>query len=95
MQEESFGIFSNGSLGLNMSFGNLFGQINENQEKKVKQEFVTDMILLVIVLVIIQMIRLSDPQGCGIPLREWLMIFFILYFSRSLFQLIRIYIERY
>jgi hypothetical protein len=41
------------------------------------------------------MIREADPKGCNIPLREWLMVFTVLYFSRSTFQLIKIYIVKY
>lgn len=36
-----------------------------------------------------------DPKGCGIPVREWLMYFSIIYFSRSVFQLGKIGVVRY
>lgn len=41
------------------------------------------------------MVREADPKGCGIPIREWLMVFAALYFSRSFFQLMKIYVVRY
>jgi hypothetical protein len=31
------------------------------------------------------MVKEADPRGCGIPIREWLMVFAALYFSRSFF----------
>lgn len=68
-----------------MSFANLFGSLNEQEEKKIKEEFFLDITLLIIALVILQLIREADPKGCAIPIREWLMVFFALYFSRSSF----------
>ena len=53
------------------------------------------MALLVTCLIILQMIREADPHGCGIPIREWLMVFSALYFSRSTFQLIKIWVVRH
>jgi len=41
------------------------------------------------------MSKQSDPKGCGIPLREWLAVFSILFFSRSSFQLLKVYVIRY
>lgn len=41
------------------------------------------------------MIREADPKGCAIPIREWLMVFCALYFSRSAFKLIKIYVVRH
>ena len=41
------------------------------------------------------MIKEADPKGCGIPLREWLMVFSVLYFSRSLFPLVKVYVIRH
>lgn len=53
-----------------------------------------DMTLLLITCGILLLLRYYDPKGCGIPLREWLIGFFILYFSRSTYQLIKLYIVR-
>lgn len=39
-------------------------------------------------------IKHYDPKGCGIPLREWLIGFFVLYFSRSSFQMVKLWIVR-
>ena len=87
--ENSF-ILSNGSLGLNMSFANMWTTLSADQEKEIKQEFFTDITLGIVCLAILQMIREYDPKGCNIPLREWLMGFVILYFSRSTYQMIKI-----
>jgi hypothetical protein len=66
-----------------MSFANMFSNISENREKQIKQDFFLDMALMVTCLIILQMVREADPKGCGIALREWLMIFAVIYFSRS------------
>ena len=77
-----------------MSFANLWTSITAEQEKKVWNEFYLDIILLAISESILQFIRKMDPKGCGIPLRGWLMVFCGLYFSRSTFQLIKIWVIR-
>ena len=52
------------------------------------------MCLCIIMLTVLQIIRHYDPKGCGIPVREWLMGFFMLYFSRSTYQMIKIWVVR-
>jgi len=44
-----------------------------------------DICLLLLSETILYVFKYYDPEGCGIPLREWLMIFAVLYFSRSSF----------
>ena len=78
-----------------MSFGDLWTTITEEEEKRITQEFVLDILCLFVSLFILEMIREADPKGCGIPIREWLMGFCVLYFSRSTFQLIKIYVIKY
>lgn len=78
-----------------MSFANMWTSITEDQEKQIRSEFYMDMALLVLTVTIIELIKQYDRKGCGIPLREWLLGFFILYFSRSLFQLAKIYVVRH
>ena len=51
-QNES-GVFSNQSLGLNMSFANLWTTITAEQERKVRDEFYLDIVLLVITVVLL------------------------------------------
>jgi len=51
--------------------------------------------MLIVTVAILEMIISYDPKGCGIPLREWLIGFFSLYFSRSTFQLGKIYVVRH
>jgi hypothetical protein len=53
------------------------------------------MALLAITLLILYFIKYYYPKGCGIPVREWLMVFACLYFSRSTFQLIKIWVVKY
>ena len=51
--------------------------------------------LLALTLIILYFIKYYFPKGCGIPIREWLMIFACLYFSRSSFQLIKVWVIKY
>ena len=44
-----------------------------------------DITLAIFTTGILYMTIYYDPKGCGIPLREWLIGFFLLYFSRSSF----------
>jgi len=68
-----------------MSFGNLWTNVTEDQVKRVQQEFFMDIMLMLITCGILLVMIHYDPKGCGIPVREWLIGFFILYFSRSTF----------
>lgn len=77
-----------------MSFANVWTNVTEEEEKRVQQEFALDIVLFIVAISILQFLRKEFPKGCGIPLREWLMWFFGLYFSRSTFQLIKIWVIR-
>ena len=68
----------------------MWSSVNEEQEKAIWSEFALDMCLLTVCLVILGLAMHYDPVGCGIALREWLITFFCLYFSRSLFQVAKI-----
>lgn len=52
------------------------------------------MILMVIVVWILWYC-MEYQKGCGIPIKPWLMVFFILYFSRSSFQMVKILVLTY
>ena len=75
-----------------MSFANMWSSVNEEQEKAIWAEFGMDITLLVVSLVILSLAIHYDPKGCGIALREWLMVFCVLYFSRSTFQVVKIWV---
>jgi hypothetical protein len=68
-----------------MSFANMWTSVTEERAKKIHAEFAMDMTLLVITVGILLLIKYYDPKGCGIAMREWLIGFFCLYFSRSSF----------
>lgn len=53
------------------------------------------MVLMIICVTVIYVCIQMEPKGCGIPVREWLMIFSIIFFSRSIFQLGKIAVVRY
>lgn len=73
-----------------MSFANVWSSINEERANKITEEFFIDMGLLALCLIILYLCIESDPKGCGIPLREWLMIMACIYFSKSFFRLMKI-----
>lgn len=74
------------SLGLrDLSFANLWSSINEEQENQIYTEFALDMTLMTIILIALGLCIHYEPVGCGIPVREWLMVFSVVYFTRSLF----------
>ena len=53
-----------------------------------------DLIFLLFAVTILEAIKYYDPKGCGIPIREWLLVFFVLYFTRSSYQLLKIWVIR-
>ncbi len=78
-----------------MSFGELMTGERRERESRTKQNFFVDMGLMILCLLVLEMQRDAYPQGCGIPLREWLMVFSVLYFTRSIFPLAKVYVSRY
>ena len=84
------------SLGLrDMSFANMWSSVNEDQAAELWTQFGLDMFCLLLSEIVLGICLHFDPKGCGIPLREWLMCFFILYFSRSSLQVLKIYVVQY
>ena len=55
-----------------------------------KLEFIIDIILLAIIVTLIVLDMKSHPEGCGIPVREWVLIFFVIWLSKSTFNLFKI-----
>lgn len=84
-----------GSLGPNMSFLNVWTSLNEAEEQRITEEFCFDMMMMIICVTVIYCCIEMDPKGCGIPVREWLMIFSIIFFSKSVFQIGKIAVVRY
>lgn len=69
----------------------MWSQVTDEQVKKIQGEFLFDMIMLAISVYLLEM-SIQYGKPCGIPIKEWLMGFFIIYFSRSTWQLIKIYV---
>lgn len=72
-----------------MDFMEMWSQVNDEQVNRIEAEFCFDMTMM-IVLTWLLWLSLCYQKNCGIPVKEWLMGFEILYFSRSSFQLIKI-----
>lgn len=70
-----------------MSFANMWTSLNELEEEKIWDEFFFDLIMMIVCCTVIYCCIQADPKGCGIPVREWLMTFSIIFFSRSVFKL--------
>lgn len=62
--------------------------------KKVWCEFLTDMVMLGTILLLLQMNAGASRKQCGIPIYQWLDVFFALFGLRSFYQLLKIYIIR-
>ena len=75
-----------------MSFANMWSSVNDEQAAELWTQFALDMGCMAICLIVLALCMHFDPKGCGIPLREWLMCFFVLYFSRSSLQVVKIYV---
>ena len=75
---------SNNSYGIEMDFISMWNQVTDEQVRKVQSEFTLDCILLTIVVYLLEM-SIQYQQNCGIPIKEWLLGFFIIYFSKSAF----------
>lgn len=46
--------------------------------------------LLAIIVTLIVLDMKHHPEGCGIPVREWILIFFVIWLSKSTFNLFKI-----
>ena len=74
-----------------MDFISMWSQVTEEQVKKIWAEFCLDVILLTIIVYLLELSILYQ-SNCGIPIKQWLMGFFIIYFTRSSFQVIKIWV---
>ena len=72
-----------------MDFLSMWSQVTDEQVKRIQQEFFFDCLMGVLTCGLLYLSILYQ-KGCGIPVREWLIGFFVLYFSRSSFQMIKI-----
>ena len=86
--------FSNNSFGVEMDFLSMWSQVTDEQVKKIQAEFCLDIILMTVVTWILWYC-ITYQKGCGIPVKQWLMVFFIMYFSRSSFQMLKILVLTY
>ena len=50
--------------------------------------------MLALIVTLLSIHLHNNPQGCGIPVREWILVFFIIWLTKSTFNLFKIYILR-
>lgn len=82
------------SLGDERSFKQIREQEVEKQIWRIKLEFYIDILVLAIIVTLIALHLSQNPQGCGIPVREWILVFFIIWLTKSSFNLAKIYVLR-
>lgn len=75
---------SNGSLGLQMDFMSMWSQVTDDTVNRIQTEFCFDIILMTVFVTLLGL-AIHYMPGCGIPCREWLIVFVVLYFTRSTF----------
>mmetsp|Transcript_34946 Transcript_34946/g.53647 ORF Transcript_34946/g.53647 Transcript_34946/m.53647 type:complete len:180 (-) Transcript_34946:243-782(-) len=71
---------------------------NEQIVKEVKSILIDFLIALIIFGVIVAFILIdwrSNPEGCGIPIREWLLVFFLVLLFSTFVDLIKILVVNY
>jgi hypothetical protein len=61
----------------------------------VQCEFITDMLMLGTIIALLQINKNLAKRDCGIPIVQWLDIFFMLFGLRSLYQLMKIWVIRH
>lgn len=76
-------------MGVEMDFLSMWSQVTEEQKKKIRTEFAIDVILMALSVYLLTL-SMQNQAGCGIPIKEWLLGFFVIYFSRSSFQMVKI-----
>eukprot|EP00355_Strombidium_rassoulzadegani_P003500 CAMPEP_0168629004 /NCGR_PEP_ID=MMETSP0449_2-20121227/12152_1 /TAXON_ID=1082188 /ORGANISM="Strombidium rassoulzadegani, Strain ras09" /LENGTH=215 /DNA_ID=CAMNT_0008671473 /DNA_START=113 /DNA_END=760 /DNA_ORIENTATION=+ len=69
----------------------VWSQVTDEQVRKIRNEFIIDIILLALCIYLLEL-SMTYQKNCGIPVKQWLMGFFIIYFSRSSFQLLKIWV---
>ena len=65
--------------------------MTDDQIKKIQTEFTFDVVIMIIIVYLLELSRWYQ-DSCGIPIKEWLIGFTIIYFSRSTWQLIKIWV---
>ena len=82
------------SLGEERSFASIRQSEIEKQIWRIKLEFYIDIAVLALIVTLISIHLHQNPNGCGIPVREWILVFFIIWLTKSTFNLFKIYVLR-
>jgi uncharacterized membrane protein len=82
------------SLGEEKSFATIRQREIDKQVWMIKLEFYIDIAVLAIIITLISIHIHQNPHGCGIPVREWILVFFIIWLSKSTINLAKIYVLR-
>lgn len=78
------------SLGEERSFSQIRQKQIDDDVFALKLEFFIDIIILAIIVTLIVLDMKAHPEGCGIQVREWVLIFFVVWLSKSTFNLFKI-----
>ena len=82
------------SLGEERSFASIRQSEIDKQIWRIKLEFYIDIAVLALVVTLISIHLHQNPNGCGIPVREWILVFFIIWLTKSTFNLFKIHVLR-
>ena len=82
------------SLGNERTFSQIRQEEIEKQIWRIKLEFYIDIAVLALIVTLLSIHLHNNLQGCGIPVREWILVFFIIWLTKSTFNLFKIYILR-
>jgi len=84
---------SDNSFYTTKEFQTVRNELNEKEISSMKIEFYIDIVVLILILGFLIWDK-SNHKGCGIPIREWLIVFFIIWLSKSAVSLMKIPIIR-
>lgn len=72
----------------------MWSQVTEEQIRKITYEFISDLVFAIVIIYLLEL-SINYQKGCGIPIKQWLIGFTALFFSRSTWQVIKIAVLTY
>lgn len=90
---ETGSTYSVKSFGDESTYKEIMEKDIEDEVKWIYIEFIIDIILLIIIILVLALTKKRQHE-CGIPVREWIMAFFIIWLSKSTLNLFKIPVLR-